>query len=157
MAYIFSTGAVLRLLALRRDDPLVRWIEEERIRPFIALTTMASVRHEILTTDRVSADQRSILQKRCTALARDLTNGNRQEVTAAIFDMKSAEILADILPIDAGRDMLSDLDLVPAAIAIQHNLELVVADGIEAWTDLSAAIAPEHGRLTLRIHPPGTT
>lgn len=153
MAFILSTGAVLRLLSARRDDPLVRWIEEDRVRPFIAATTMAAVRHEIRTTNRISHDQRTVLEKRYNRLVRDLDANRREQVTSAVFDLKSAEILSDILPIDAGRDALSDMDLVPAAIAMQHNLELVVTDDIEAWAALSAAIAPELGRLPLKTYP----
>lgn len=155
MAFILSPGAVLRLLFARRDDPLVRWIEEDRVRPFIAATTMATVRHEIRTTDRVSHDQRSVLEKRYARLVRDLDADRREQVTSATFDLKSAEILSDILPIEAGREVLSDMDLVPAAIAMQHNLELVVTDNVEAWQALSMAIAPELGRLSLKDYPTG--
>lgn len=153
MAFILSTGAVLRLLSAQRDDPLVRWVEEDRVRPFIAATTMASVRHEIRTTDRVSHDQRTVLEARYERLVRDLNADRREQVTSAVFDLKSAAILSDILPIDAGRDALSDMDLAPAAIAMQHNLELVVTDDIAAWEALSMAIKPELGRLSLKVYP----
>jgi predicted nucleic acid-binding protein len=154
MAFIFSTGAVLRMLSAQHDDHLVQWLEEDRVRPFIAATTMATARHEIRTTDRVSHDQRSVLEKRYEQLVRDLNADRREQVTSAIFDLKAAEILADVLPIDAGRASLSDMDLVPAAIAMQHNLELVVTDDIDAWEALSKAIPPELGRLMLKTYPP---
>ncbi|WP_209427972.1 hypothetical protein [Pararhodobacter sp. SW119] len=82
------------------------------------------------------------------------TNADRPErVTSAVFDLNAAEILADLLPLPAGRETLSDMDLIPAAIAIQHNLELVVCDHHAWWHDLSQALAPEIGRLELKIFP----
>ncbi|WP_209427995.1 hypothetical protein [Pararhodobacter sp. SW119] len=153
MAFILSTGAVLHLLSAQGDDPIVRWIEEDRVRPFIAASTMATVRHIIRTTDRVSHEQRTVLERRYQRLVRDLDADRREQVTSAVFDLKSAEILSDILPLDAGREVLSDMDLMPAAVAMQHNLELVVTEEIDAWRALSAAIAEELGRLTLKTFP----
>lgn len=153
MAFIFSTGAVLRLLAAQHKDPLVRWIEDNGVRPFIAATTMATARHEIRTTNRIEPHQRNVLERRYDQLIRDLNTESRAQVQSAVFDLKSAEILSDILPIEASRDTLSDMDLVPAAIAMQHNLDLVVTDDVTAWEALSAAIAPELGRLSLKSYP----
>lgn len=154
MAFIFSTGAVIRMMAAQKDDPLVTWIEDEGVRPFIAPTTMALLRYELRLPDRIPPAQLAVFEKRYNRLARDLRAERSEQVSSAIFDQKSAEILSDILMIDAGRETLSDMDLVPAAIAIQHNLELVITDTIPDWQALADAIAPELGRLALKIYPP---
>jgi predicted nucleic acid-binding protein len=151
MAFAFSTGAVIRLLSAQVDDELVIWVEGDSIRPFITASTMAAVRFSIRTTDRVSHDQRALLERRYDRLARDLNADRREQVAFALFDLKAAEILSDILVFDAGRDALSDMDLLPAAVAIQHNLELVVTDDIIAWESLANAIPAELGRLVLKI------
>lgn len=156
MAFILSTGAVLRMLSADPDDPLVAWIERERVRPFLAITTMASVRHEIRTSDALSPAEQAVMERRYDRVARDIRGGRREQVTAAVFDMNSAEILSDLLLVPAVRDILSDMDLVPAAIAMQHNYQLVITDEIEAWQALSAGIAPDIGRLDLLPHPTAT-
>lgn len=144
------------MLSADLGDPLVGWIERERIRPFLALTTMASVRHEIRTSEVLSPTHRTVLEARYERVARDIKGGRRDQVTAAVFDMKSAEILSEILPIPVGADALSDMDLVPAALAIQHNYQLVVTDDLEVWADLAAEIPAEIGHLDLLAHSTGS-
>ena len=84
-------------------------------------------------------------EKRCDRVVRDISGGRCKQVTAAVFDMKSAELLFG----PAGRNVLSAMDLVPAATAIQHNYQLVITDKIEACQARSASIAPRPGRLDL--------
>jgi hypothetical protein len=152
MTAIFSTGAVLRLLSARRDDPLVAWVERTEVRPFISATTMALVRQAILASDAISPGDRGLFLKRYEHMDHGLRTGRSRQVTLALLDMKGAEILSDLLAIDAGREALSDLELVPAAIAVQHNLDLIVMGEVDAWRDLAAAVQPETGRLKIR-HP----
>ncbi|MBM3603552.1 MAG: type II toxin-antitoxin system VapC family toxin [Alphaproteobacteria bacterium] len=153
MAFILSAGATLRLLAARTDDPFVQWIEYDQVRPFIGVATMAIVRHAILTTDTVQAEYRRVFERRYQALARDLDANQRKQVIPAIFDLKSAEILSDILSISSDGGMLSDIDLMPAAVAMQHNFELVVTEHTDAWGAFASAISPVLGRLFLKPFP----
>lgn len=150
MAFILSTEALLRLLSARSDDPVVAWLEGNRIRPFIAATTMALARYAILGADAVGSRERGVFLRRLERVDHDLRTGRSEQVSLAVFDLKAAEILSDLLAVEPGREDLSDLDLVPAAIAVQHNLELVATEEVESWASFSAAIPPEIGRLSLR-------
>jgi predicted nucleic acid-binding protein len=149
MAYIVTHGAALRLIIANRRDPLTQWIEKNEIRPFITETTMALTRHSILQNDVFDAGQRQAALERYDRMVADLNGDRRRSVVAAVFDLNSAEILSQIISIRGEAVLLSDMDLMPAAIAIQHNLELVVCEDLEEWRSLTRSIPPVLGTLSL--------
>lgn len=153
MSFILTVDAALRVMAAQQDDPLVAWLEADEIKPFIDWATMASVRFEIRTNPAIAPDQKSSLERRYQKLQRDLTRRKQHQISSIGLDSTSAGILSDLLSIDAGMNqhVLSDIDLVPAAIAIQHNLQLVVTNYVQAWQELSGAIPKPSGRLLLNI------
>lgn len=155
MAYILDTGAVLRLLALRDGDALLHWIESEAIRPLIAPVTMGSARESFQSEPALTPAQRATYEQRFDILLRDLSRGEENSVIAVDLDFNGARILADILAVAADQDIgLSPFDLVPAAIAIQHNHEIVVADDDGQMALLAKVLPPEIGRLLVRAFGP---
>lgn len=155
MAYILDTGAVLRLLALRGGDDFLRWIEQAGVRPFIAPVTMAAARDSYQGSPDLTAAQRATYEQRFAALLRDLGQGTEESVIAAELDFNGSRILSEIMAVVAehGLDVLP-FDLIPAAIAIQHNDVLVAADDGGAMQRLAAALPPETGHLTVAPYGP---
>ncbi|WP_147373643.1 type II toxin-antitoxin system VapC family toxin [Hephaestia caeni] len=142
------------MLAANPLDPLTKWIEEERVRPLIAITTMAQALDAIRMDPTVDPADRKTLERRYDDLARELRIDKRESVLTAEFDLKSAEILADLLSVGAAEEEIGEMDLVAAAIAVQHNMDLVVVENSAAWEAFAAAIPPESGRLSLRVISP---
>ncbi len=156
MAYILDAGTALRVIAAAPEDALVRWIEQDRIRPFIDAVTMSLALDTIRKSTDLSATGRTILLRRYDALSQALDAGETTSVGLAAFDLRSAEILADLLGLEDAGDSLNALDLVPAAIAIQNNYELVAADNAEDYRLLAATLPNEVGRLRLTSFDPVT-
>ncbi|RWR09186.1 hypothetical protein D2T29_21040 [Sinirhodobacter populi] len=155
MAYILDTGAVLRLLALRDGDELLEWIEAGAIRPLIAPVTMGSARESFQSAGSLSPAQRATYEQRFDILLRDLSRGEENSVIATDLDYNGARILSDILLVATADGIeVNTLDLVPAAIAIQHNHEIVALDDDGQMALLAAALPPEIGRLILRTFEP---
>lgn len=154
MAFILTAAATMRTIEAREGDPLSEWLREEHIRPMIATVTLAQVLNGILGDTRLNGPQRSAYQRLLNEIMGDIEGGTERIALGAFFDFPSARILADILGIEAGSDRLGELDLVPAAIAIQRNSELVVAADLEAWRAFANAINPVTGRLLLREFEP---
>lgn len=155
MAYILDTGAVLRLLALRDDDEMLAWIETEAIRPMIAPTTMAAARESFQGEPSLTAMQRNTYEQRFNVLLRDLVLQEESSVIAADLDFNGSRILSDLLTVatTTGID-LHPFDLLPAAIAIQHNDEVVVADDGGLMARLARELPPESGHLVVRAFGP---
>jgi len=156
MSFILTSGAVLRLLAANRSDPITEWIEKDRIRPYIATATMAQALDSIRMSGAVKVAERKTFERRYQGLVLDLQSDSRKSVLSAVFDYKSCEILADLLGVEVSVDEIGEMDLIPAAIAIQHNLELVVTQNVEAWKRFAAALPAETGRLALHTFPGAT-
>lgn len=154
MAYILTSWAASRVLSGHPDDELTQWVTKEKVRPMIAIATMGSVLHGIATDTRYSANQRSRMSLVAQEALRDIHEDTGDRLLRAEFDIRAAEILAEILNIEEGQDVLSELDLIPAAIAIQHNHTLIVGHEIEAWENFAGEIAPETGSLTLMTFAP---
>lgn len=153
MAYILDTGAVLRLLALRHGDDFLHWIEEAGVRPFIASITMAAARDSYQGSPDLTAAQRGTFELRFAALLRDLSNGTEESVIATDLGFNGARILSEIMAVVAEQGIdVAPFDLIPAAIAIQHNDVLVAADDEGSMQRLAAALPPEAGHLTVMAY-----
>ena len=107
MAYVLDTGAVLRLLALRRGDEFLRWIEQAGVRPFIAPVTMAAARDSYQGSPDLTAAQRATYEQRFAALLRDLGQGTEESVIAAELDFNGSRILSEIMAVVGFFVMLS--------------------------------------------------
>lgn len=162
MSFILDAGSVLRVLAADPSDPFTQWIESNRICPAVANVTMAQALDTIRMDQNIEAADRRWLEKRYEALCRDLRNTSREAILTAEFDLKAADIFADLLSVEVAADHIGEIQLIPAAIAIQHNLSFVVSNNDRdtwdefhnAWTDFSGAIPPEVGALTLTPFQP---
>lgn len=153
---------MLRLIKADPKDPFTQWIETNRICPCVATVTMARALDTIRMHQNVEAAHRQLYEKRYSALCRDLRNTSREAILTADFDLKAAEIFADLLSVDVASDDIGEIELIPAAIAVQHNLSFVVSNNdretwyefVNAWTDFSSAIPPEMGVLSLTPFQP---
>lgn len=148
MGYILDASALLRVIVAKTEDPLVIWLEAEQIVPFAVMTTAAQAYSSIQTGD-LKPEQRTALRKRLDMLVEELGEDSSQAVSALDSDAGTVRILGEMLPIDAGAEF-GDFDLIPAALAMQHNLEFVVAERTEAWAAMTAEIPEEIGTLTIR-------
>lgn len=155
MAYVLDTGAVLRLLALREGDNFLHWIETEAIRPLIAPVTMGAARESFQSAQALSSAQRAVYEQRFDIILRDLNRQEESSVIATDLDFNGSRILSDILAVvtEHGID-LNLFDLIPAAIAIQHNHEIVAADEDGQMARLAATLPPEFGLLTVSSFGP---
>lgn len=154
MSCILTSGAILRLLSADPADSFTQWIEASQIRPYVAALTMAQVLDTIRMDEEVTKGDRTIFERRYEHLVIDLQADKRRSILSATFDLKSAAILADLIGITTADDVITDMDLVPAAIALQHSLDLVTVSNAKAWEDINAAIQRNSiGRLTLRPFP----
>lgn len=156
MSFILTPAALLRLLRADPADLFTQWIEQAQVRPFITATTLAQALHDIRTSKDIPANVRTTYERRHAALAQLLRpasvgRARPASVLLADFDLAAADILADLLSVDSAADEISDIDLVPAVIAVQHNLRLVITEHIAAWQELAGAIPPESGKLHLHI------
>ena len=151
MGYILTAGAVMRMLSVKRADPLVAWIAENRIRPYLFPQTLALTLFSIRVNTTAPAADRRILEERYKRLVQSMDEPRSASATRADFDFKSAEILSDLLSI--GDIDLGEIDLCAAAVAMQHNLDLVVTDDINEWIRLAGLIDPVLGRLSLCRFP----
>lgn len=152
MPYIVTSEAALRIIAANAGDPIKQWLEAEKIRPFIATPTLALLRYRIAAGDGLNAAQRVTYARRYEILLGQLKRNNgKGSVVSAEFDHKSADILHELMLHDVA---LSDLEMLPAAIAIQRNLELIVASETDIWRDLEARLRGADETLSLKVFEP---
>lgn len=153
MGYILESGALLRVVGAQQGDPLVGWLEEGSIAPFVCLETAAQA-FDAIQNDQVRTPAlRAALTRRLEDLVATLTDETDRSVTSIGMDAGSVRILGEILGVQEEQERLGELDLVPAALAIQHNLELVVSENAAAWKRFSRALPGPLGRLQLRSFP----
>jgi hypothetical protein len=151
---------VLRLIEANPKDPFTIWIEQNSICPCVANATMAQALKTIRTHPNVEPGHRHLYEKRYDSLCQDLRNSSREAILTADFDLKSAAIFADLLSF--ADSYFGEIELIPAAIAVQHNINVVISnnDGekwdefLTAWKGLSASIPPEMGALSLSPFKP---
>lgn len=150
MSFILTSGALLRILVAHKADPISRWLATEEIRPFVAFQTMAQALFAVLNNGEISLTQRLVYTRRYEEIEIGIRSGSAGTVKEVGFDLTTAQILSDLMSVDVAKDKISELDLVPAAIALQHNYTLIVGSELQAWYDFGKAIPKEIGRLNLR-------
>ena len=153
MGYVLESGALLRVVGARPDDPLVRWLEGDGVAPFATLVTAAQAFDAIGNDAERTPAQRAALTERLEALVAALEDAEHPSATAIAMDRGTVRILGDLLGVQEEQEHLGELDLLPAALAVQHNLELVVSENAASWERFADALPEALGRLRLRPFP----
>lgn len=154
MGYILSADALVQVLRAQAEERVVRWLEKEKISPFVDWFTMAVASAEIRDSE-LDDDAKDELKKSYAAMVRKLNAKNPIGVSLANMNSGAAERLSRLMVIAARHTTdLSDADLVPAAIAMEHGLTLVVARNKRQWENLMSAIDEKLGMPKLHLQSP---
>lgn len=154
MGYILSADALVQVLRAQAEERVVRWLEKEKISPFVDWFTMAVASAEIRDSE-LDDDAKDELKKSYAAMVRKLNAKNPIGVSLANMNSGAAERLSRLMVIAATHTHdLSDADLVPAAIAMEHGLTLVVTRHAKQWENLMRAIAGKPGMPKLHLTSP---
>lgn len=151
MGYILTADALVQVLRAQAEEPVVRWLEDEEISPFVDWFTMAVASAEIRDS-KLDDDRKDELKKSYAVMVRRLNEKNPIGVSRANMSSGSAERLSRLMVIAATETTdLSDADLVPAAIAMEYSLTLVVTRHAAQWKNLQKAIAEKPGTAKLNL------
>ena len=148
MAWIFTSAALGRLLAHRDDDPLVRWFDQQRMLPVITPVALADLRRAVRHERSYNDSERLGMVLALAALAHDLDADTYQHAVRRYPDSEAVDILSQLLDVPAG-EAIGEIDMISAALAIRHEMHLVVTDKIEHWNALARNLP--NATWTLRL------
>lgn len=148
MGYILTWEATLDMLSM--PPAFDRWLSVEGIIPFLCPVSLAPVRRAIFAANIPSA-QRSLLEQNLRCVVEEIRLAEPHSVKEAPYQIFMTSTLSSLIGIDVRRPDISELDLMPAAIAIHGEMRLIVTRRFDAWIDFADAAAKTTGRLELQI------
>lgn len=148
MGYILTWEAALDMLSM--PPVFDRWLSVEGVIPFVCPVSFAPVRRAIFAADIPSA-QRSSLEENLRCVVEEIRLTEPRSVKEAPYQIFMTNTLSSLIGIDVSRADISELDLIPAAIAIHGEMRLVVTRRFDAWIDFAEAAEKTAGHLALQI------
>lgn len=150
MSYIVDRDAFTRIVAANESDPFVVWLEEEQIRPFADPFTIALTLRDVREDEDLDTTTRKAFEKRIDTIIKLISARNpASPVNLADADGYVSEVLADLLGLEGKGEDLSEVELIPAALAVERNFKLLAGEGVGQYKEVSDALPGDLGRLSV--------